>query len=357
MEEVYIIRIKTKPLLSSLYPSERRYSASTVGGLAMVHFGLGALALLLGSLAGLIQGPILALFCLVPFISGLLAWKKWYNDRNIGLFFYGSLISLIVALLCLVATILHITIILEGKNISSWSMEYIFSHSSTLNSSLHTENIFSKHNDSSFNEFSISTNSDKLNDKFPSDKISDKSLDEDFNLPFRKIDSLDDLVAESSMIQEKKTLGDEIEMSLNKSGSPEMMRVWENEDGVLHSKLLLSTNVLVASLLEVGWSFLSARIGLRGMINRVETSYGGNVTTSNKKQKLGRTKKTQAPRPDILSHYQKNFGSLQSLNSIQNSLNSGPRLPLPESSREFRERVERFLVNQAAHRTVDNSGP
>lgn len=342
MEEVYIIRIKTKPLLSSLYPSERRYSASTVGGLAMVHFGLGVLALLLGSLAGLIQGPILALFCLIPFISGLLAWKKWYIDRNIGLFFYGSLISLIVALFCLAATIFHMITILQGNDTSSWSMEHIFNFDSS-NGSL---NAFAKHNNSSFND-ELSIDRINFNDKILNDNSSDD--EDDFNLPFRRIDTLDDLVAESSMIEEKRIFGNNV---VNKSGLPEMMKVGENEDGLLHSKLLLATNVLVASLLEVAWSFLSARIGLRGMINRVETIYGGggNVTIgNNKKQKIGcKKKKMQAPRPDILSHYQKNFGSLQSLNSFQSSINSGPRLPLPESSREFRERVERFLVNQAA---------
>ncbi|XP_043470305.1 uncharacterized protein LOC122503710 [Leptopilina heterotoma] len=334
MEEVYIIRIKTKPLISSLYPSERKYSATTVGGLAMIHLGLGILALLLGSLAGLIQGPILALVCLVPFISGLLAWKKWYIDRNIGLFFYGSLISLIVALLCVAATIFHMAIILEGNETSSWSMESVFNFNSSNSSNSSTSSTPMNLNNNSREDFKLSNDDE-----------------DDFNLPFRKIDTLDDLVAESSMIEEKKII--EHDVILNKSGTtPEMMKVWENDDGLLHSKLLLATNVLVASLLEVVWSLVSARIGLRGMMNCVETSCSGNIVNNddddNKKKKLCRRKKTQAPRPDILSHYQKNFGSLQSLNSFQSSMNSGPRLPLPESSREFRERVERFLVNQAA---------
>lgn len=82
MENVYVIKVKTKPALSSLYPSERRYSASTVGGLSFVHFGLGALSLLLGSLALSLQGPILSVACLVPFVTGLLAWRRWYIDRS-----------------------------------------------------------------------------------------------------------------------------------------------------------------------------------------------------------------------------------------------------------------------------------
>lgn len=342
MEEVYVIRIKTKPTPSSLYPSERRYSASTVGGLAMIHLGLGVLALLLGSLARSLQGPILALACLVPFFSGLLAWRRWYIDRNIGLFFYGSLISLTAAVLCLAATVFEMTTIVQGNGGSSWSMEHIFSGydpSATKNDTL-------------FLGEDTSTDYGQL---WNANKSYNRSAMQDFNLPFQNVDTLEDLVAEASMLHEKKMTGDDYD-NFNKSGSPEMKRVWHNEGGSLHSKLLLAMNVLVASLLETLWSLLSARIGLRGMINRVETSYGGNAT-GKKEQKPGHKKKPPAPRPDILSHYQKNFGSLQSLNSLQSSLNSGPRLPLPESSREFRERVERFLANQAAHRSVENSGP
>ena len=343
MEEVYVIRIKTKPISSSLYPSERRYSASTVGGLAMIHFGLGVLALLLGSLARSLQGPILALACLVPFVSGLLAWRRWYIDRNIGLFFYGSLISLTVAILCLAATVFEMTTIVQGNGGSSWSMEHIFSG---YDVSASRNDSFFLGEDSS-TDYSQSWNNNKSDNN--------RSAMQDFNLPFQNVDTLEDLVAEASMLHEKRMLGDDYD-KLNKSGSPEMMRVWPTEGGSVHSKLLLAMNVLVASLLETFWSLLSAKIGLRGMMNRVETSYGGNAA-GKKKQKPGHKKKPPAPRPDILSHYQKNFGSLQSLNSLQSSLNSGPRLPLQESSREFRERVERFLANQAAHRTVENSGP
>ncbi|XP_033209810.1 uncharacterized protein LOC117168339 [Belonocnema kinseyi] len=342
MEEVYVIRIKTKPIPSSLYPSERRYSASTVGGLAMIHFGLGVLALLLGSLARSLQGPILALACLVPFFSGLLAWRRWYIDRNIGLFFYGSLISLTVAVLCLAATIFEMTTIVQGDGGSSWSMEHIFTRygsSATRNDSLYlgedTSTNYSQH--------------------WNANEAYNRSAMQGFNLPFQAVDTLEDLVAEASVIHEKRMTENDND-NFNKSGSPEMMRIWHNERGSLHSKLLLAINVLVTSLLETLWSLLSARIGFRGMINRVETSYSGNAT-GKKEHKSGHKKKLPAPRPDILSHYQKNFGSLQSLNSLQSSLNSGPRLPLPESSREFRERVERFLVNQAAHRSVENAGP
>lgn len=51
MEDVYTIKVKTKPDTRNLYPSERRYSASTVSGLAWVHIALAATSFLLACLA------------------------------------------------------------------------------------------------------------------------------------------------------------------------------------------------------------------------------------------------------------------------------------------------------------------
>lgn len=51
MEDVYTIKVKTKPDTRNLYPSERRYSASTVSGLAWVHIALAATSFLLACLS------------------------------------------------------------------------------------------------------------------------------------------------------------------------------------------------------------------------------------------------------------------------------------------------------------------
>lgn len=51
MEELYSVKVKTKPDTRNLYPSERRYSASTVSGLAWVHIALAGTSFLLACLA------------------------------------------------------------------------------------------------------------------------------------------------------------------------------------------------------------------------------------------------------------------------------------------------------------------
>lgn len=51
MQSIYKIKIKTNPPSLGAYPSERRYSASTVQGLGVVHLILAATALLLASLS------------------------------------------------------------------------------------------------------------------------------------------------------------------------------------------------------------------------------------------------------------------------------------------------------------------
>lgn len=50
MENIYKIRVKSNPSPLSVYPSERRYSASTVLGLGVVHLALATTTLLLASL-------------------------------------------------------------------------------------------------------------------------------------------------------------------------------------------------------------------------------------------------------------------------------------------------------------------
>lgn len=48
---MYVVKVRSLPDPGLLFPSERRYSALTVAGLAAGHALLGAVALLLGALA------------------------------------------------------------------------------------------------------------------------------------------------------------------------------------------------------------------------------------------------------------------------------------------------------------------
>ncbi|XP_011168870.2 uncharacterized protein LOC105202174 [Solenopsis invicta] len=369
-ENVYVIKVKTKPPLSSLYPSERRYSASTVGGLSLVHFGLGALSLLLGTLALSLQGPILSVACLVPFVTGLLAWRRWYIDRNIAIFFYGCLFSLIVAILCFVVTIFDVAAVSNSTSGSLWPLEkilntphYSLHPAKDFTNDTHVDDITSMEN----NSFDVTEGYDsKINDsnKLPATL---KSVSSELNVSNFGVDAKNDnhddlMMTEASFIfEERMMISREVfqdkgttnvtqeSMNLTKEKTKTFWRT-HYEDST-HARMLLTLNVLMASLLEIFWSLLSAKIAFCGMTNQLPDS--GNAIVKSKTTRLPLQKrKSPAPKPDILDHDRRLSEALQNLQGLAGI---GPRLPLPESNREFRERVERFLVNQAAHRIVEGA--
>lgn len=154
MENIYKIKVRSSADPRWLYPSERRYSASTVLGLGVVHLALSVTALLLASLtltankeipnleavnvttiSDSFQGNqtqnnaeieearinldksttnlnmytsitfapcLMSLGSLGAGLSALLAWKRWYIDHNIKWFFFMSLASTFTSTLCLV---------------------------------------------------------------------------------------------------------------------------------------------------------------------------------------------------------------------------------------------------------------
>ncbi|XP_038217783.1 uncharacterized protein LOC119836497 [Zerene cesonia] len=134
MEDVYTIKVKTKPDTRNLYPSERRYSASTVSGLAWVHIALAGTSFLLACLALvnpnvqeenslygnvsetynstdisrethdssyiLVLAPsVLTISALAAGLAAILASVRWYMDRNITWLFVMSVLSTIVSLI------------------------------------------------------------------------------------------------------------------------------------------------------------------------------------------------------------------------------------------------------------------
>jgi len=360
-ENVYVIKIKTKPPLSSLYPSERRYSASTVGGLSLVHFGLGALSLLLGTLALSLQGPILSVACLVPFVTGLLAWRRWYIDRNITIFFYGNLFSLIVAILCFIVTIFDVAATFNSIG-SMWPLEKILDsaryslRAKDFTNDTHIDDITTENNLFNFTEdFSKINGSSKLSVtlKSPSTEF-DIS---DFHVDAKNSKHNDPTMTEASfMFEERMMISREIFQNKSMTNiTQDSMNLkektfWRNHYGdSSHARMLLTLNVLMASLLEIFWSLLSAKIAFCGMMNHLPEN--GNVVAKSKTSRLQK-RKPPAPKPDILDHDRQLSETLQNLQGLAGI---GPRLPLPESSREFRERVERFLVNQATHRVVEGA--
>lgn len=357
-ENVYVIKVKTKPPLSSLYPSERRYSASTVGGLSLVHFGLGALSLLLGTLALSLQGPILSIACLVPSVTGLLAWRRWYIDRNISIFFYGSLFSLVAAVLCFVVTIFNVAALSGNATGPLWR---------PLGKMLDVPRYSLAPANDTHVDVGVITDTSENHETSNVSRTDEPSV---IALEPRAIELTDfrnhGLKAEASFTLDERAMisgeivRDEDATNVTRRSELELARdrtrtFWHSgaaryEDSS-HTRILLTLNILVASLLEAFWSLLSARIAFRGMTNcspeNGNVLIGSKVTSPSKRKPL-------APKPDILDHDHRLSESLRSFTSLQ-GIAAGPRLPLPESNREFRERVERFLANQATHRVVEGA--
>ena len=114
MEEIYVIKVRHDGGLSRNFPSERKYSASTVGGLAAGHLALGATCVLLASLEWVIDPPLVmsaisgtfasattsSLIAFVAGITGLLAWRRWYVDNYILFFLIASISSTITSAVC-----------------------------------------------------------------------------------------------------------------------------------------------------------------------------------------------------------------------------------------------------------------
>ncbi|PNF28685.1 hypothetical protein B7P43_G07889 [Cryptotermes secundus] len=127
MEEIYVVKVRTEPDPARLYPSERRYSALTVGGLGAVHLLLAATSLLLGGLGLALQsdscwtgryggGLWLGLAAAAAGAAGILAWRRWYVDNNIRWFFICSTVAATTSLLCLVITAAVLAAIQEQRS-------------------------------------------------------------------------------------------------------------------------------------------------------------------------------------------------------------------------------------------------
>lgn len=350
-ENVYVIKIKTKPPLSSLYPSERRYSASTVGGMSLIHFILGTISLFLSTIAMSVPGHILSLVCLVPSVTGCLAWRRWYIDRNITIFFYSSLFSSVAGIFCCVVMMYDLTVILNAEE-SLRSLKTLdgprYPVGDFANDTSKDIPKFIEDHDSSminkFNESFVTLEPFEFND-FHDGLMNDSynNLKASFTFEERTMISKD-------IFQDNDTMNITESVNLRK----EKMTVWHKREFEPNlNRVPMIMNIITASCLEILWSLLSAQIAFNGMMNLPESS---NAVASSKTTKLPLQKrKPPAPKPDILNHNHRLSESLQNFTTLQGLASLGPRLPLPESNREFRERVEKFLANQAAHEVVEGA--
>lgn len=326
MEDIYTIKVRSNPDPRSLYPSERRYSASTVLGLGVVHLALATTVLLLASLSltthnlkevdemdnynssasktnvsdrdmndrnsdmafldedfesaesnyeDLGYNHFLCLTLMPSFmtigaiaagITGLLAWKRWYIDYNIRWFFLMSSFSIITALICLIMACLAVGAMIEHKSITMQNT-FIFTFSSQ----------------------------DVILDRVDNDPHSIQS----------KIFS-------------------------KSSNKPPNLR------------LVLGINLVIASFLELIWSILSAKVSFFGMRN----SYPDDIILSRGQIEVNTVHKgnkfSKAVAPDILNHHPKKKKFVKYFPKIENGF-----LPKQESCNEYRDRVNKFLSGNA----------
>lgn len=331
MEDVYTIRVKTKPDTRNLYPSERRYSASTVSGLAWVHIALAATSFLLACLALinptlnytaknatttfnesdtqsndteileesnsnyiLVLAPcLITIFGLAAGVAAILASVRWYIDRNITWLFVISCLSTAISF-------------------SSFVMIAVWF---------------------------INTADGDLSE-FYKDKV-----------PFKDI-----IVIKHTNVVDRN--GSHMTVALNPN---------EEETSTLFTKRVISINILIAAFLEVLWSILSVKISYKGMKNNYKdegSERRGNcisvVTTikGNDPKNLPRNGKLLQPKPDLIEHYPSK--KIKRMFLAQNDdgyylKNENGKTKNTETSSEFyKERMINFLNKCASMEGVSN---
>lgn len=355
MEDVYTIKVKTKPDTRNLYPSERRYSASTVSGLAWVHIALATTSFLLACLALvnsnsdikrinlddtentilnksdlifdlnnefetnftdlydlndtqaqhepsdekrdsnyiLVLAPtLLTIFALAAGIASIMASVRWYIDRNITWLFIMSIFSTVFSLISFIMVFI-------------WFL---------------------------MNEDGIS---ESVKDKNPSNEYF--------------------VVKHSDVIE--------------RNGSHMIIKSAQIEgadNSHLFTKRVLSINMLIASFLEFLWSVLSVKISYKGMRNnyKEDDDRRGNcisvVTTikGNNTKKLPRNGKLLPPKPDLIQHYPstkiKKIFLAQSDNGFYLKNQSNKAKNTESSSEFYKERMMNFLNRCASLEGMSN---
>ncbi|XP_060808776.1 uncharacterized protein LOC106131765 [Amyelois transitella] len=332
MEDVYTIKVKTKPDLRNLYPSERRYSASTVSGLAWVHIALAATSFLLACLALvnpvsdqnkaktldelnstetvnatnsvddngyndyiLVLAPgLITVFGLFAGFTAILASVRWYIDRNITWLFITSVLSTVISFSAFVMII-------------TW--------------------------------FITTTQGDIT--EFYKDQV-----------PFK-----DFVVIKHSNVIEKNS--SHMVVALNSTDN-------EEDSSHLFTKHVLSINILIAAFLELLWSILSMKISYKGMRSYYKDDNNtrrGNcvsvVTTikGNDPKNMPRNPKINT-KPDLIEHYPnkkiKRIFLAQDDNGFYLKDQNNKKQDTDTSSEFYKERMMNFL-NRCASLELSNT--
>ena len=132
MEKIYVIKLRNEENKRHVYPSEVRYSASTVLGLGIVHIIIGALSLALGVMGLLLEyesnflgsGIWIGVIFSLCGVFGLLASKKWYEDNRITHFFVACIVAAFASVVLLGTTVY--CLIVRDNELTARRREYQF---------------------------------------------------------------------------------------------------------------------------------------------------------------------------------------------------------------------------------------
>lgn len=358
MEDIYTIKVRSRPDPTNLYPSERRYSASTVLGLGVVHLALGLTAFLLAILT-------------------LIAKNDEINSENHQ---FDSTIETIPV---------HLTI----QDLQNPEISRKIEMFSRTNVYIKRENILNTTVESSEdirNSSSVLTKSSSISASFTfapcimsvaafiagcTAILAWRRWYIDQNIMWFFISSVISttvslicLIAIISGIANIASFklsnyyaSNPNHFVLRSENGIEILRpiISDNknttDNGYHESKTenlrtVLAINIAIAAVLELIWSYLSAKISWRGMRNGysddLHTRRGGNVSVNTviKGNNIGKHKKIN-PKPDIIAHYPKK-GKIAKY--FPKTENDDGYLPKAESHKEYQERVNKFLASHGS---------
>lgn len=316
MENIYKIKIRTNPDTSSSYPSERRYSASTVLGLGVVHLFLATTALLLAILS--LLSPMKTTDLSVDNQTTII---KEINITNLQQQQNADLESLSQVMLIENSSTVHE----ELNNTVPDKDSYNFSVSVTIAPCL----------------MSLGALCAGL-----SALLAWKRWYIDNNITWCFFMSL--LSTITSVISVILTLTTIVTIhGLHQQLTRDSYQMYDFSSKSPNIRFVLTVNVLIASILELIWSLLSTRFAYVGLNNK----YPEDIVISRHRGKMmvstvqKGSKKLRITPPDILNHFPDAKKLAKYFPSIRDNNGS---LPNCESNAEYQERVRKFLSSNSS---------
>ncbi|KAI5635058.1 hypothetical protein NE865_12176 [Phthorimaea operculella] len=366
MEDVYTIKVKTKPDTRNLYPSERRYSASTVSGLAWVHIALAATSFLLACLA------------LVNPNSSTDIKRLTLNDTEEKLVDRSELIFNLSEF----ETTTESNVLSDNFTVNNDDEKYneekdeagegnkkidnnyilvlaptlltIFALAAGIASIMASVRWYIDRNITWLFFVSILSSIFAFVSVIMIIVWLTTTGGETSGIQNENLNSKDFIVVKTSDVIHK----NESHIIIKNSSASE-----QNDDSSFFNKRVLSINILIASVLELLWSILSVKIAYKGMRNnyKEDNDRRGNcisvvTTIKGNTNKLPRNAKLIPPKPDLIEHYPstkiKRIFLAQSDNGFYLKNQNNKAKNTETSSEFYKERMMNFLnrcASQANH--------